>query len=123
MVTMSASECAKLFRELHQLAETVTIEATHGKIIFMSEGEAGKSKTILTENTSTKVEVKKEVKQSYAVRYLNMFNKAAPCSREVRIILSGSAPITIAYDLGTLGEIKYYLAPKKSDIVKEEAKE
>ncbi len=119
MITMDASECAKLFRELYQLAETAAIEATAGKIIFWSEGEAGKSKTVLNASMATKFDIKHEVKQSYAMRYLNLFNKAAPCSNEVKIVLSESHPIVVNYDLGALGEIKYYLAPKKSE---EEAK-
>ena len=114
MFTMDANECAKLFRDLHILAETVAIETAPGRIIFWSEGDAGKSKTVLAASMATKLDVKSELKQSFAMRYLNLFNKAAPCSNEVRIILSESAPIVINYDLGVLGEIKYYLAPKKS---------
>ncbi len=114
MLTMDASECAKLFKDLYQLADTVSIEAAGGKMTFTSEGEAGKSKTVISESESTKFEVKQDVKQAYAVRYLNMFNKAAVCSDTVKIRVSAAAPIVVTYELGALGEIKYYLAPKKA---------
>lgn len=61
------------------------------------------------------IEVKQNVSQRYAVRYLSMFNKTAVCSEKVRITMSSTSPIVVAYDLGKLGEIKYYLAPRKAD--------
>ena len=112
---MDASESARLFHDLHRITETVAIEADDNKFVFCSEGDVGSSRTVLTANLTTKINVKNTLKQSYGMRYLNMFNKTATCSNEVKLKLAEGAPITLIYDLGTLGEVKYYLAPKKSD--------
>lgn len=113
-LTMDASESARLFHDLYQVSETVAIEADEDRFVFWSEGDMGKSRTVLTGNLTTKIKIKNTLKQSYAMRYLNMFNKAATCSSEVRMTLTEGAPIVLNYDLGTLGEIKFYLAPKKT---------
>jgi len=114
-ITMSSSECAKLFRDVSNLSESVTIETSGGKVYFGSEGDAGKSRTSITSGTGATVNIKNDIKQIYSLRYLNMFNKAAPCSDNVRIVLTEGAPIVVCYTMESLGEIKYYLAPKKGN--------
>eukprot|EP00826_Nyctotherus_ovalis_P010228 TRINITY_DN12717_c0_g1_i3.p1 TRINITY_DN12717_c0_g1~~TRINITY_DN12717_c0_g1_i3.p1 ORF type:complete len:294 (-),score=68.58 TRINITY_DN12717_c0_g1_i3:171-1052(-) len=116
-LTMDASESARLFHDIYQVSETVTIEANEERFVFWSEGDMGKSRTVLTSNMTTKIKVKNTLRQSYAMRYLNMFNKAATCSTEMKMTLKEGAPMVLNYDLGTMGEIKFYLAPKKTSEV------
>jgi len=120
---MDASESARLFHDLHRVTETVAIEANDNKFIFWSEGDVGTSRTVLTGNLTTKIKVKNTLKQSYGMRYLNMFNKTATCSNEVKLKLIEGDPIILIYDLGTLGQVKYYLAPKKNDEVEVKVKD
>lgn len=63
----------------------------------------------------TTLEVTDAVTQQFAIRYLNMFNKAAPLSTFTRLCMHAEQPIVVEYKIDQLGVLKYYLAPKISD--------
>ena len=56
-----------------------------------------------------------QVNLSFALRYLNMFNKAAPLSTFTRLCLHAEQPLVVEYKIDSLGVLKYYLAPKIND--------
>jgi len=49
---------------------------------------------------------------SFALRYLNLFNKAATLSSQVSLKMSNETPLVIEYEIPKLGFIRFYLAPK-----------
>jgi proliferating cell nuclear antigen len=50
------------------------------------------------------------------VRYLNLFNKAAPLSSQVKLSMHQEAPLVVEYQMdNNLGSLKFYLAPKITD--------
>ncbi len=116
--TMSSAEFTKLCRELYQVSETVTIEATEDNVEFSVEGEIGKGKVALTGTLSDKIEdkttitVTDAVKLSFALKYLNMFNKASTCSSTVTLMMSADNPLVVEYSMDKLGSLKFFLAPK-----------
>ena len=120
-ITMNAGEFTKLCRELYQVAETVTIEAAEDSVTFSVEGELGKGKVTLADapaekaEDKTTIEVKEAVKLAFALRYLNMFNKASSCSSTVTLMMSGETPLVVEYAMDKLGALKFYLAPKISE--------
>ena len=63
----------------------------------------------------TSLEVTQGVTQQFAVRYLNMFNKAAPLTTFTRLCLHAVQPLVVEYRMENLGVLKYYLAPKIQD--------
>ena len=117
-VTTNACDFTKLCRELYQVAETVNIEAAENTITFSVEGDLGKGKVSLSETLGDKaedktvIEVKEPVKLAFALRYLNMFNKASSCSPTVSLMLSSETPLVVEYAMDKLGSLKFYLAPK-----------
>lgn len=53
---------------------------------------------------------------SFALRYLNLFNKAYSLSNEVKISMSESTPLCVEYAITDhMGALKFYLAPKISE--------
>lgn len=117
-ITTNSSEFTKLCRDLYQVAETVSIEASEDSVTFAVEGDMGKGKVALAETLGDKseekttIEVKEGVKLSFALRYLNMFNKASSCSPSVSLMLSSETPLVVEYSMDNLGSLKFYLAPK-----------
>lgn len=87
---------------------------------FQVSGEIGKGNLCIQSNTaadkpSERVEITMEepTKQTYAVRYLSFFAKAAPLSDSVTISLSPDVPLVVDFNMGEeVGFVKYYLAPK-----------
>ncbi len=120
-VTLNSGEFTRMCRELYQVAETVTIEATENTVSFSVEGDMGKGKIVLAETLGEKseekttIEIKEPVKLSFALRYLNMFNKASTCASSVSLMLSSETPLVVEYAMDKLGSLKFYLAPKISE--------
>jgi proliferating cell nuclear antigen len=57
-----------------------------------------------------------EVKQQFALRYLNNFTKATNLSKMVVLQLGPEVPLNVEYKIGEIGYIRYYLAPKIDDV-------
>jgi len=64
---------------------------------------------------ATILEVDDPVTSSFALRYLNIFNKAATLCPTVTLKLTADTPIVVEYKIEKLGSVKYFLAPKIND--------
>lgn len=56
-----------------------------------------------------------KVNLSFALRYLNMFNKACTLCANTKLMLAADTPLVVEYEIANLGSLKYYLAPKIND--------
>ena len=63
----------------------------------------------------TTLEVTEGVQQQFALRYLNMFNKASTLSSFTRLCLTNDQPLVVEFKIDQLGVLKYFLAPKITD--------
>ena len=118
VVSINSSEFTKICKELYSLNETMTIHTTPEFVQFSVESEVGSGSIKIGANDSgpkeeqTTLEVSESVTQQFAIRYLNMFNKAAPLSTFTRLCLHEEQPLVVEYKIDSLGVLKYYLAPK-----------
>jgi len=121
IVTMSSSEFTRICREMSQISETVSIETSKESVIFSVNGEIGAGSVKIKANDSEKpedrtiLEVDEPVNLSFALRYLNLFNKASNLSNSVTLSLSNDTPLVVEYKIDKLGSLKFYLAPKITD--------
>lgn len=92
------------------------MEVSKEHIRFSVQGDIGNGAVTLKNNESegTVLEVVDPTNMSYALRYLNLFNKAATLGDEVKLCLQKDVPLVVHYGF-PLGEVKYYLAPKIND--------
>jgi proliferating cell nuclear antigen len=120
-ITMNSSEFSKLCRELYSLSETVTFEISSTYVKFAVDGEVGSGsimiKTSGDETMNDGVKPDDAVTLSFALRYLNLFNKAYTLSNSVKISMAADTPLVVEYEVETLGSLKFYLAPKITDAV------
>lgn len=87
------------------------------RIRFSVVGDVGGGAITLknkSRGAGTYLEVSEDVCSSFALRYLNLFNKASSLGSQVILSLSADLPLVMHFDFD-IGEIKYYLAPKVSD--------
>lgn len=121
VVTINSNEYSKICKELFSLSETVQITTNPEYVIFSVEGEVGSGSVKLGHNDGDKkeeqtlLEVTEPVTQQFALRYLNMFNKAATISNFTRLCLHQEQPLVVEFKIENLGVLKYFLAPKISD--------
>ena len=101
-ISMNSFDFTKLCRELHQLSETVTIEASLQYVKFSIDGEVGSGVIEIqtNDNASTRGAAGSEgkfdkVSLSFALRYLNMFNKASTLCNYVKLMLAAETPLVV----------------------------
>jgi proliferating cell nuclear antigen len=99
----------------------VNIETNPEYVKFSVEGDIGNGSIQINANEGdrredqTVLNIDESVNLSFALRYLNMFNKAASLSSSVTLMMSSDQPLVTEFKIENLGYIKYYLAPKISD--------
>lgn len=119
-VKMSSSEFARICRELTQVTDTLNLSVDKEKVKFAVSGDIGAGSITMHSNISDRAEellslsVGENVSMSFALRYLNLFNKASALSDEVQLSLYPEVPIVVKFSF-SLGELKFFLAPKISD--------
>lgn len=115
---MPSAELTRICRELSQMSDTLNISISKTAVKFGVEGEIGGGSISLrhrdTGKNATVLEVTDPVSCSFALRYINIFNKASSLGETVVLSVSDQLPLIMHFEFD-LGEIKYYLAPKVSE--------
>jgi proliferating cell nuclear antigen len=119
-IKMSSSEFSRICRELTQVTDTLNLSVDKETVKFAVSGDIGAGSITMRANSSDKAEerlnltVVDPVAMAFALRYLNLFNKASSLSEEVIVSLSPEVPVVLKFSFD-LGELKYFLAPKISE--------
>jgi len=118
---MPSQELLRIIRDLSQFGDTISIKAAKSSIQFSTNGSVG-SGNIKLSQTSSEAEDKKvsldisdPVDLQFACRYLNLFMKAASLSPRVTLSMSTDIPLKVEFNVGKIGNLRYYLAPKIED--------
>jgi proliferating cell nuclear antigen len=118
VIHMKSDEFSRVCRELSQISDTLLIDVNKQRVKFSVGGDMGEGSISLkhreTGKFSTCITANEDVRCSYAMRYLNLFNKASGITEEVTLSVSENLPLVMDFDF-QVGSIKYYLAPKVND--------
>ena len=128
-------------RDLSQFGESVIISCTKEGVKFSAAGDIGvgniklaQTANVDKEDEAVSIEMQEPVTLTFAtrcvilnyifqsvylvilfLRYLNMFTKASCLSSQVSLSMSPDVPLVVEYNIGEIGQVKYYLAPKIED--------
>ena len=118
VITMKSDEFSRICRELSQISDTLVLNVDSERIKFTVTGDIGDGDITIkhreTGKNPTIIAATERVECHYAMRYLNLFNKASTLAEEISLSVSGELPLIIYFDF-QFGYLKYYLAPKVSD--------
>ena len=139
VIKMPAREFAQVVRDLSQFGESVVISCTKEGVKFSAAGDIGMGNIKLAqtanvdkEEEAVSIEMQEPVTLTFATRcallnikltkflqivprYLNMFTKASCLAPQVSLSMSPDVPLVVEYNIGDIGHIRYYLAPKIED--------
>lgn len=120
-IKIPSAEFQRIVRDLGQFGDSIIISCSEKAVKFSSSGDIGIANIKLLPTTGKKeeeavvIEVQEPVTLTFAVRYLSLFCKASSLAGQVSLSMSPDIPLVVAYDLGDIGCVKYYLAPKIED--------
>lgn len=123
VIKLPSHEFSRIVRDLSQFGDTVTIACTKDGIRFSCSGELGSGSITLrnsssvdsNEDSEVSIELKEAVTQTYAMRFLILFGKAATLSKTCVLSICQEVPLVVEYKIGDCGHIRYFLAPKIDD--------
>jgi len=122
VIKMPSAEFQRVVRDLSQFGESVVISCTKEGVKFSAAGDIGTGNIKLAqtanvdkESEAVTIEMQEPVTLTFACRYLNMFTKASCLSDQVSLSMSPDVPLVVEYNVGEIGQIRYYLAPKIED--------
>lgn len=118
VVQMPSSDFTRICRELSQMSDTLNVDVNKERVVFSVNGDSGRGAISLkhreTGSDRTIIDVTNGVNASFALRYLNLFNKASSLASTAILSVSEDLPLILRFDF-EIGVMKYYLAPKISD--------
>ncbi|EPR63667.1 proliferating cell nuclear antigen PCNA1 [Toxoplasma gondii TgCatPRC2] len=105
-VTMSAREFANVVRIMGEFSDSVRVEVDKLGVKFVTQGDLGVGEVLLKpkpfangDDSGVEIKVNSPVCQTYAVKYLNYFAKAASLSSSVTLSLTDQNPIEVRFDI------------------------
>merc|ERR1712152_57469 len=111
VIKMPSGEFQRVVRDLSQFGESVVISCTKEGVKFSAAGDIGTGNIKLAQTANVDKE-QEPVILTCACRYLNMFTKASCLASQVSLSMSPDVPLVVEYNIGEIGHVRYYLAPK-----------
>ncbi|KAL9015357.1 MAG: hypothetical protein Q9173_000024 [Seirophora scorigena] len=123
-ISMPSAEFQRICRDLMALSESVAIEATKEGIKFSCTGDIGNGAVTLRSYTNVEnpeknidISLSEPVALTFSLKYLVNFCKASGLSGTVKLCLSNEVPLLVEYTLASNSYLRFYLAPKRPDIM------
>mmetsp|Transcript_6349 Transcript_6349/g.10028 ORF Transcript_6349/g.10028 Transcript_6349/m.10028 type:complete len:258 (-) Transcript_6349:56-829(-) len=121
IISIESQEFKRIISDLSQLGDTCMISCDKEGVRFSVEGDIGKANITLKPGSSaddgekTKITVEEKVELKFALRYLKSFTQATSLAPAVDLFLTADVPLLVQYQIGDVGVVQYYLAPKVED--------
>merc|ERR1712018_284415 len=122
VIKLPSSEFQRIVKGLSQFGESVVITCTKEGVKFSAAGDIGTGNIKLAQTANVDkeeeaviIEMQEPVTLTFACRYLNMFTKASCLASQVSLSMSPDVPLVVEYNIGEIGHVRYYLAPKIED--------
>ena len=120
IITMPSTDFQKICRDMNGLGdgEKVEITSSGSDLIFKCLGDFAEQETIISENTSMKVQrsgqkTSEIVQGIFQLKHMVLFTKCTNLCPAIEIYLKNDYPLIIQYTVANLGNIKLVLAPIK----------
>jgi len=119
VINIPSSDFQKICRDMNNLSNLIEIRSIGNKLIFTCQGDFAQQETIMCESNNngiTYVEKKNDnkiVQGVFSLKHLILFTKCTNLCNSIQMFLENDYPLIITYQIGSLGEIKFCLVPKK----------
>jgi proliferating cell nuclear antigen len=123
VISMKSTDFQKICRDMNNISDEIEIKAVDGQLILNCKGDFAAQETILGESSnggmsfsqneddSEKAEI---VQGVFSLKYLTLFTKCTNLCQTISIFLKNDYPLIVVYDVGSLGSIRFCVAPSLS---------
>lgn len=115
VITMPSLFFQRLCRDMLNISDTMIIKSTGNQLILGCNGDFARQETVIGEadagmTMSSKSE--KVIEGRFSLKYLSLFCKAANLSNTIELFLKKDYPLILKYNVASLGELRFCVAPK-----------
>lgn len=119
VINIPSGDFQKICRDMNNLSSLIEIKSLNNQLIFTCQGDFAQQETVMGESTTNGicyVEKQNEydiIQGVFSLKHLVLFTKCTNLCNSISMFLQNDYPLIISYQVGSLGEVKYCLAPKK----------
>jgi proliferating cell nuclear antigen len=118
VINIPSSDFQKICRDMSNLSNLIEIKSVGSQLIFTCQGDFAQQETVMGESSSNGISYLEKVEEKivqgvFSLKHLVLFTKCTNLCNSIQMFLENDYPLIIAYQIGSLGEIKFCLAPKK----------
>lgn len=118
VINIPSSDFQKICRDMSNLSNLIEIKSVDNQLVFTCRGDFAQQETIMGENTNGISYVEKQnsydiIQGVFSLKHLVLFTKCTNLCNGIQMFLENDYPLIISYQVGSLGDIKFCLAPKK----------
>lgn len=115
VITMPSAYFQRLCRDMLNISTIMTIRSEGNTLTLSCNGDFARQETVIGEadagmnvaSTSTK-----RIESSFSLKYLSLFCKASSLCNTIELFLKESYPLILKYNIASLGEMRFVLAPQ-----------
>jgi len=111
-IGMHCSEFTRICRDMKEFGDELTIGVNDDSVDFTVRGDFATGGINLKPSSSVTIDFGCNLEQSYTLRYLLAFTKAAPLADNVVLELGEEAPLKVSFAFSESDNLAFYLAPK-----------
>lgn len=118
VITMPSAFFQRLCRDMLNLGETMVIRSTGSQLVLACHGDFARQETVIGEadaGMTMSARSDKVIEGRFSLKYLSLFAKATNLSNTIELFLKDSYPLILKYNVASLGELRFCVAPKVED--------
>ena len=114
ITTFQTVDFQRLCRDISHIGSELTIERSYKKVGFRCTGDFAEQYTEYDIDSDT--DKFESMKDTFSLKYLNLFTKATSMCSQMKLLHHGEEmPLVLEYKVTSLGELRFYLAPKSEE--------
>jgi proliferating cell nuclear antigen len=119
VINIPSTDFQKICRDMSNLSPLMEIKSVSNQLIFTCHGDFAAQETIMGESNTNGISYVEKQDQDdiiqgvFSLKHLVLFTKCTNLCNSIQMFLENDYPLIISYQVGSLGEIKFCLAPKK----------
>jgi len=120
VINIPSGDFKKICTDMNNLSSLIEIKSVSNQLIFTCKGEFAHQETVMGESLSNGISYVENpgeyeiIQGVFSLKHLVLFTKCTNLCNSIQMYLENDYPLIIAYQVGSLGEIKFCLAPKKA---------
>lgn len=118
IITMPSGYFQRICRDMLNIADTMVIRSEGSQLHLECNGDFARQSTVIGEadaGMSVSSKTAKRIEGRFSLKYLSLFCKAANLCNTIELFLREAYPLILKYNVASLGEIRFCLAPKVDD--------